>query len=347
MALLVDETKKLHTSLGQWIAKPHHDWIWYYAMKDDIIYRKGPTIWTSYIRGRSATRSNPIYFQATNVNTAPTGISLTTVTAISNSIIIFEGTDYTDLNDIPKSMAIKCDSFWILDNSNIKDSYTELWVAEGLLKGNLRSVCDGSYKPKLTDKGTTAAWIIENITSTKNIIGTVATSGISADAYRGELLGIYAILSAISYIEKYNRHFTTGNINIGCDNEKAGWIPGKPSPAVSSTSKHFDLVRAIRRLNHSLKTTVVFYHIYGHQDTKLPYNLLSRPAQLNVIVDDLAQTAFDKSHESSNFLPNTSFHHEGWSVKIGGVKLQDKILPHIRNWIAKRKLRRYLLKKTE
>ena len=121
MTLLVDETKKLHTSLGKWIAKPHHDWIWYYAMKDDIIYRKGPAIWTSYIRGRSATRSNPIYFQETNVTTAPTGISLTTVTVISNRIIIFEGTDYTDHNDIPKSMAIKCDTFWILDNSNIKD----------------------------------------------------------------------------------------------------------------------------------------------------------------------------------------------------------------------------------
>ena len=109
--------------------------------------------------------------------------------------------------------------------------------------------------------------------------------------------------------------------------------------------KIFDLVRAIRRLSHSLETTVVFYHIYGHQDSRSSYNLLTRPAQLNVIVDNLAQAEFDKSHENSNFLPNASFHHEGWSVTIGGVKLQDKILPHIRNWIAKRKLRRYLFEK--
>ena len=64
-----------------------------------------------------------------------------------------------------------------------------------------------------------------------------------------------------------------------------------------------------------------------------------------MIVDDLAQVAFDKSHENSNFLSNVFFHHEGWSVSIGGVKLQDKILPHIRNWIAKRKLRKYLFEK--
>ena len=130
--------------------------------KNDIVYHKGPTQWTSFRRGRSATRSNPIYFQDTIVTTAPNGVSLTTVIVISNTVIVFEGTDYTDYQDIPESMAVKCDSFWVLDNSNIKDQYTGNWVAEGLLKGNLRAVCDGSYKPKLTDKGTTAAWIIED-----------------------------------------------------------------------------------------------------------------------------------------------------------------------------------------
>ena len=157
MTLLVDETKKLHSPLGKWIAKPHHDWIWYYAMKDNIVYRKGPTTWTSFILGRSVVRSNPINFQDVNVTTAPTCISLTTVKVISNRIIIFKGTDCTDKNDILKSMAARCNSFWVLDKSNIKDKYTNPWVAEGLLNGNLRTVCDGCYKPKLTDKGITAA----------------------------------------------------------------------------------------------------------------------------------------------------------------------------------------------
>jgi len=68
----------------------------------------------------------------------------------------------------------------------------------------------------------------------------------------------------------------------------------------------------------------------------------TRSAQSNVIVDDLAQVQFDKSHEKSSFHSNVFFNHEEWSVAIGGVKLQDKILPHIRNWVAKRKLRKYL-----
>ena len=162
MSLLVDETKKLHTPLGKWIALPHHDWIWFYSMKDEIIYRKGPTQWTSYVKGKSATRSNPIYFHHAHITVAPTGILSTTVNIISDRIIIFEGTDYTDIDDIPTSMTVKCNSFWVLDNSTINAIYNDEWVAQGLSEGTLRAVCDGYYKPKLTDKGITAAWIIED-----------------------------------------------------------------------------------------------------------------------------------------------------------------------------------------
>ena len=34
MLLLLDETTKLHVTLGKWIALHHHDWIWFYSMKD-------------------------------------------------------------------------------------------------------------------------------------------------------------------------------------------------------------------------------------------------------------------------------------------------------------------------
>ena len=40
MTLLIDETKKLHKQLGKRIAKPHHDWIWFYFRQQDVIYKK-------------------------------------------------------------------------------------------------------------------------------------------------------------------------------------------------------------------------------------------------------------------------------------------------------------------
>ena len=107
--------------------------------------------------GRLATCSNLMYFQNKNVKIEPIEISLTTVKIISDKVIIFEGKDYTDTKDISQSMAPKCNSFRILDKNNINKRYNEAWIARGLLEGTLRAVCDGSYKPKLNDKGITAA----------------------------------------------------------------------------------------------------------------------------------------------------------------------------------------------
>lgn len=168
-----------------------------------------------YIIGRSATRPNPVYFYDSSTETAPTGLSLATVNIISDTVVIYEGTDHTDYASIPPTMITPCDSFWILKKSNINTNYNIPWVIDGLTNGTLRAVCDGSYKPKLNEKGITTAWILENKLSTHNIRGTLGTCGITSDAYRGELLGIYATLSAIIYIERYNSHFTAGSIKIG------------------------------------------------------------------------------------------------------------------------------------
>ena len=126
-------------------------------MEEDIIYHKDKSLLTSFIKDISATRSNPIYFQDTQMSTAPIGLSLTTVKVISDRIIVFKGIDYTNRNTIPEIMVAKCNSFWILDHSNIKDRCCYTWVIDGLYNGNLRVVCDGSYEPELTDKDIAAA----------------------------------------------------------------------------------------------------------------------------------------------------------------------------------------------
>ena len=135
---------------------------------------------------------------------------------------------------------------------------------------------------------------------------------------------------------------TKGSLRIGCDNEKAGWISNDTSTRVKSSVKHLDLVHSIRRLKATLRTSVTFYHIFGHQDKHMSYDCLSRDAQVNVLVDHQAQSHFDTSFESDTFHSNPSFLSEGWSVVLGGVKLVDSHRTHIRHWIAKHRLRQYL-----
>ena len=123
------------------------------------------------------------------------------------------------------------------------------------------AVCDGSYKPKLYKHGIAAAMKIESTDDNNNITGTVATSGITADPYRAELLGIYMTLLAIRFLEQHNVRFTTGLIKIGCDNELAGWMSGGNSQSVAVQTQHFDLVKAMRRIRSVLRTKTSFYHI--------------------------------------------------------------------------------------
>ena len=108
-------------------------------MKDDIIYRKGPTQWTSCVKGASATLSNLTHFQHTHSAVIPTGMSLTTVEIIIYRIIIFDGTDYTYIDDIPSTIAFKCDSSRVLYNRTINYRHNDEWVAQGLLEGDPKS----------------------------------------------------------------------------------------------------------------------------------------------------------------------------------------------------------------
>ena len=222
MTILIDERNLLHNPLGNWIAKPHHKWKWYFEAQNDIIFSKNTVGWTSYHRALSATRTNPIYIRSHIQVTPSCPLSYTTIFLIDANVILFGGSDYNTVDNLPPTIPIHCDSFWTLQHSNIKNEYNKVWVTDGLREGTLKAVCDGSYKPKLTSKGITAAFVIESRNNNSQIIGTIATSGITSDPYRGELLGIYATLSAVSYIERYNQAFTTGKLRIGCDNEKAG-----------------------------------------------------------------------------------------------------------------------------
>ena len=98
--------------------------------------------------------------------------------------MIFEGTDCTDIDDISLSIAVKCDSLWVLVNNKINARCNDKWVAQGLLEGTIRTVCDGSCKPKLNDKVIAAAWTIEETKSTRNITVTIPNSSITSDTCR-------------------------------------------------------------------------------------------------------------------------------------------------------------------
>ena len=91
---------------------------------------------------------------------------------------------------------------WILlQNSNLLDITNLETFAIALQNDKCMAVCDGSFNPTLDSHLVSAGWVMEIGDTRQKVQSWAATKGISADPYRGELLGIYTIMLAIKYIE--------------------------------------------------------------------------------------------------------------------------------------------------
>ena len=340
---LLNPLNSLRQPLGRWLAPPHRVWIWFYCPQSDRVFQKVNTQWKVYCRSAYATRTNAIYVTSgALINDAPE-LEFTTVIELTASSVQFEGTSPCNWDTVrPLSVLTPKHHFWVLTNSDIATHSRNLWLLNGLQKGTLLAVCDGSYQPDLIGDGMSASWVIESQCRRHQTKGSSCISNKYADPYRGELLGIYMILSAIYFIEMNNAPLGNTSLRIGCDNEKSGYMTMINDEKVPSTKMHMDILKAIRRLKVKLKTTVEVYHLYGHQDDKTEYSNLPRDAQLNVNVDIEAKAALQEAHCHNSFATNAVFPAEGWQVWAGDRKLQGRFRHELRYYLGKINLRKYL-----
>ena len=140
---------------------------------------------------------------------------------------------------------------WLLQNVTEQNLNQPEWIIEGLAQGKMTAVCDGSYQPALSENWVSAAWQIET-QPRQYICGKATVAGHVADAYRGELLGIYGILTLIKQIEQMHPTYAKGSIEIGCDNKSAGWMSGAPCTRTAANTRHMDLIKAIRRIKQDI-----------------------------------------------------------------------------------------------
>ena len=73
-----------------------------------------------------------------------------------------------------------------------------------------------------------------------------------------------------------------------------------------SRNEYFSL-----RMQLALTTSIEFYHIYGHQDSTHSLHQFSPDAQLNVLVDSIAQTHLDEYTLENRFTKQPLFSYEG------------------------------------
>ena len=256
--------------VGEWATQSHLKWIWFYCKETDRVIQKKENEYVTYRRSTNATRNNPVYITSGGIIPLPPNLLHTSVTILSPTLIKFEGTanecQTTNLpssnSNLPPSVTKNKQIFWTLTHSNVTSQVGSKWIEDGLKEGNLRAVCDGSYKHKLTKKGISASWVIESNDKKNQMTGICCTENKRGDAYRAELLGIYALLNAIYFVEQSLPHIMNGDINISCDNEKNRIQSMIDDEKVQITNKHMDLVKAIRKMRRLLRTNINILHIY-------------------------------------------------------------------------------------
>jgi hypothetical protein len=141
------------------------------------------------------------------------------------------------------------------------------------------------------------------------------------DSYQSELQGVHAMLLGLLAFCTFH-HITGGSVKLGCDNLGCVRHGQHDWRKVPLSIAHVDLVHAIQVIKSKLPIKVHFEHIYGHQDDRLSFDNLPRPAQLNVEMDQIAK---DQLVELYDFPPATpcslAVAHEGWQCTVNGVKL--------------------------
>ena len=343
LSSLLNTTSSFPQPLGAWLTQSHVRWKWLYSRSTDRIYELVDDSWHLYDRQPHVTRHSSKFTYVDTSTSQPFNIVPTTVKTLHDGTLTWHGVvSDNDYFHLPKCTDPPALDFWVLKECPILTHCNQEWLLEGLYNGTLWCVCDRSYKSKQHSTAVTVAWVFASHLCIHKLLGKVAVSSLNGDAYRGELLGIYAVLSTLLFLEQSHPDHPPWQLRVGCDNEKAGWMSGLLHQHTLPKTKHADLVTAIRRIQSILHTEVTFYHLYGHQDTSTPTHLLPPDAQLNVLVDSVAQTHLDECILQDCFIRQPIYTYEGWHIKIGGVKLQDSIRRHLHRWIDKHRLRQYL-----
>jgi hypothetical protein len=187
-------------------------------------------------------------------------------------------------------------------------------------------VSDGLYKPLLSTEIGAAAWILECSQTGAVCFGKCSTSGLQneVNANRSEIQGCHAgLLGLLAFCIYHEVH--EGSITFHFDNDAGLDKVAKGHLKVSTKYKHSDLIQAIRVIVFKLRTEhsveVGFKQVKGHRADFVPFDKLTRPEQLNELMDERAKARVDRIFAERIPPPPMSIKFEGWRCSINEVKL--------------------------
>ena len=134
-----------------------------------------------------------------------------------------------------------------------------------------------------------AYFIFEFTNGTGKLIGLFPETTVSANPYRGELLGLMSIHLILRVVNEISPALGRLVIIISDCLCAIGRVEHLPPHCIPSRCKHLDILKNILVSCRNLTFQRVFEHVDAHQDEWGAYKSLTRPEQLNCLMDGKAK----------------------------------------------------------
>jgi len=163
------------------------------------------------------------------------------------------------------------------------------WLYEAIKAGSLMCVSDGSFIRELHPHICSAAIMFECTNCGGQLSLAFADRSLSANAFRGELMGLMAIHLILHSLSEIHPTLT-GRVDIYSDCMGAlHTLSNLPPSRVPPKWKHADILKIITVHGQQIPFQRRFFHVKAHQDEGVDWTTLTRPSQLNCACDVAAK----------------------------------------------------------
>ena len=342
---LSSQSFTLRTTLGPYVATPHRSSIWFASPCRRFLYKaSSESSYTQFRRLSSRpTRHGTRYGSPVSLSgQCPREYYASVTVADSGGLVTLHSTAAAY---VPSPIRR---SFWqrlrALPNQSLWKSLCidgdGTWIYDGIMRGTLILMSDGSYNDRLaTDVCSCAAIIRCKATGhTASVTWVEKTNNHSATNYRGEILGGIALqlLLQVALDGKYVSSLC--RVRIGCDNKGVVHHGNHPYRPLGSSQKQADLLRYYKQLAGESRAKCVMYHVFGHLDDLLEEHERTDEENVNVECDHLAEAALAEGVSSLSFIdsifPNEDIVAMVDDQKITGLA-SDQIARHWGHGVAR------------
>ena len=328
-------TRHADSRVGAFATPGHKQWEWRYEEEEQrLLHLKGTTmdVYTQSLVPGFQRRPNCWTRALIDIPAIDRGVLCTVREAALAVKAICSYAPRAPAPPVPSSfwdVLVQWDCLWMWDSIQLVGPTS--WIADAIASGTCIAVTDGSFQPKLRSDVCSAAFFFESMDRQFKLVGAFPERSETANAYRGELLGLLAIHLILLAVNKIDDTLT-GSVTIYSDCQRAlGGVENLPSFKIPATSKHSDILKTILVNCSNLSFEREYQHISAHQDDKAAFHTLSRPAQLNCAVDAGAKRQI-QALEPEQSLLQRPFPLEPITCFAGPWKLTSGMKDKMRFW---------------